>query len=104
MPSFGYYGIMSSKNAGKRSTRQPNERTTKMKKIRIKESRKHLRTRLRNDLANRRVRAMVIASRIAKNKEVTRTPALLEGMAIELRSLAYQIRALQHALLAVESI
>lgn len=75
-----------------------------MKKIKIKESRKHLRMRLRNDLANRRVRAMVLASRIARNKEVTRTPALLEGMAIELRSLAYQIRALQHALLAVESI
>lgn len=73
-----------------------------MKKIKIRESRKHLRARIREAIATKKFRAECLARRILDDKTILEEPTLLEPIAIELRGLAYQIRALKNAKLAVE--
>lgn len=71
--------------------------------MKIKANKQHLRERMNDALAGKRFRAECLARRIARNPEITAEPVLLEGIAVELRALAYQIRALQLARLAIDN-
>ena len=74
------------------------------KRVSIRESREHLRGRIREALAQKKFRAECIGRAIHQQRDIADTPGLLEAYATELKYLAYQIRNLQHARLALEGI
>ena len=70
-------------------------------KLKIKESKQHLRARIRAELATKKFRAECIGRTIQQQREVADTPSLLEAYGEELKYLAYQIRNLKSAERAV---
>ena len=61
-----------------------------------------LREAIKNDLAKKGSRAGILIGKLAADKDIVWMPAALDGIASELRYLAYQIRNLQNAKTATE--
>ena len=61
-----------------------------------------IRERIKDELVKKEVRVFQIAHQIMKAKWVLETPALVDGLAQEMRSLAFQIRHLKLSLKALD--
>ena len=70
--------------------------------ITIKAGCEKLREQIKNELAKKGARAWTLINQLHADRELIWTPAELDARANELRHLAFQIRALQHAKLATE--
>ena len=70
--------------------------------ITIKAGHEKLREEIKNELAKKGARAWTLINQLPAARELIWTPAELDARANELRHLAFQIRALQHAKLATE--
>ncbi len=72
----------------------------KVKKV--KAGMEDFRQRVKDALAQKGARAMFLIKRLAKDNAVIWNPAELDAAGLEIRHLAFQIRALQNAKLATE--
>lgn len=68
--------------------------------MKVQECQQRIDERIKDELVKKEVRVFHLAHEIQKIRWVDEAPQLLETMAIELRSLAYQIRNLKAARLA----
>ena len=70
--------------------------------IKVKEGKAKLREVLKDRLAKNGAKAAILIGKLAADKDIVWMPAALDGIASELRYLAYQIRNLQNAKTATE--
>ena len=75
----------------------------KIRLVRVKKGQMKLHEEIKNRLARKGARAGILISQLAADKNaVVWIPAKLDAIALELRYLAFQIRALQNAKKATE--
>ncbi len=98
---------MVNKSAGKalRETKKGNAKMQqrKMRLVRVKKGQMKLHEAIKNALAKKGARAGILINKLtADQKAVVWIPAELDAIALELRYLAFQIRALKNAKKATE--
>ena len=76
----------------------------KIKTVKVKAGQQKLRERIKAALAKKGARASLLVNKLTANKKaVIWKPAELDAIALELRYLAFQIRALKNAKTATEA-
>lgn len=74
----------------------------KVRIVKVKAGQEKLREMIKDALAVKGARARILIRKLNANPEVVWTPTELDTIALELRHLAFQIRALKNAKLATE--
>ena len=75
----------------------------KIRMVKVKAGQQKLRERIKDALAKKGARASLLVNKLTANKKaVIWKPAELDAIALELRYLAFQIRALKNAKTATE--
>ena len=74
----------------------------KLRLVKVKKGKIKLHEEIKNRLAKKGARAKILIDRLVKDKSIVWRPADLDGIALELRYLAFQIRVLKMAKVATE--
>ena len=74
----------------------------KLRLVKVKKGKMKLHEEIKNRLARKGARATILIDRLGKDKSIVWRPADLDGIALELRYLAFQIRVLKMAKVATE--
>lgn len=74
----------------------------KLRMVKVKKGQMKLHEEIKNRLAKKGARAMILIDRLGKDKSIVWRPDELDVIALELRHLAFQIRVHKMAKVAIE--